>query len=204
MKKLIASLLLFFSLAAQAEHVVSPDARVNLDTKKVVHIIGPVNERMAFDVLMEIALTYKIPGDRLVIIDSGGGRVDSGTVILNYLLQEKVYGNRIVCAVKGMAVSMAFNILSFCDVKIAMPDAMMMAHHAFVRGVNPMINWTPDKLRELADELEKNDAPFSEKNAQQLRLTKRQYDKYAAEEHFWSIKELIKCRYLDGVITSVN
>lgn len=201
MKYLILLLAFLYSSLASAAHVISRQANIDLKTEKVVHLYGKVDRSLAVSVLDEIKGTMGMPGDRLVIIDSPGGRVDYGKIILAALLAEKyATGNRLVCVVDQNAHSMAFDILSYCDVRLATADSLMLVHKIAVGGLDDgRTRWTPKNLRRLADDMEAEDEQFRQKNASMMHMSLKEYDALADAETMCSADSLILRRYLSGI-----
>lgn len=201
MKCLLLLTFLFSSLTASAAHVVSKQANIDLDTQKVVHLSGFVGKDLAISVGEEVRDTYGIPGDRLVIINSPGGSVDYGKVILGILLAEKyTTGNRLICVVDKNAHSMAFNILSYCDVRLAVADSKMLVHKVAISGIEDgHTRWTPKNLRRLADDMEAEDEQFRQKNASMMHMSLKEYDILADIETMCTADSLLLRHYLSGI-----
>ena len=193
---LLSAFLIFGSYNAHAAHVVSPGV-VDIETNKVSYIVGPVNSELAEKFKIESMMTRGIPGPRIVIIDSPGGQVDSGQDILDTLMSE---GVPLVCVVVGGASSMAFNILSWCDVRLAISPAVFVVHA--VEGAIPGLSSRRQRIISrwqrffgVVDEL------FRRRNSIAMGLTLSEYDKDAAAEKAWTVGELLKLRYLNGICT---
>jgi ATP-dependent protease ClpP protease subunit len=142
--------------------------------------------------------TKDLPGARRVIIESGGGSVDSGYRIIKTLEAEHV---PLVCVVLHAAHSMAFNILSHCTVRLATEDATFVVHKVAKGGIPDGVRLTALNARRLADELEKVDEPLSEYNARAMHLNMKDYSKFADAERRWTAQELLSMHYLDGYAT---
>lgn len=201
MKCLLFLTILLSSLTASAAHVVSKQANIDLDTQKVVHVSGYIGKDLAISIGEEVKNTYGMPGDRLVIINSPGGSVDYGKVILGILLAEKyTTGNRLVCIVDKNAHSMGFNILSYCDVRLATADAHMLVHKIAISGIDDgRTRWTPKNLRKLADDMEAEDEQFRQKNASMMHMSLKEYDMLADIETMCSADSLLLRHYLSGI-----
>lgn len=85
-----------------------------------------------------------------ILIDSPGGSVYAGWNFINVLKQAQASGVTVNCYVSGMAASMAFQILSFCDGRYTLPYSMLLWHP--VRA-GSRSGFTPREARHLARHL---------------------------------------------------
>lgn len=173
---------------------------VDLNSAKVAHLYGEVNPLMDAKHALEVYLTTSIPGDRLVLINSPGGFIDAGQRIIDRMTKEQAQGVRQVCVVTGEAHSMAFNILTHCDVRIAYPGAKMLVHKVATTGIPKDIRGTARNLRRIAAILDQEDEPYRHANACAMHLTIRDYDSLADHETVWSAQTLLKRGYLHAII----
>jgi ATP-dependent protease ClpP protease subunit len=195
----IASLILSVN-SARALHIKT--SKHDITTYKVTAIVGSIDSAMAASVLMQTTANAKLPGERVVLISSPGGSVTAGERIGMILAQERAAGTKVVCVVLGMAHSMAFNILTNCDVKIASDDTEMVAHKiAMSEAVDRM---TAKNLREWADRLDALNKKYDEANAKALKLSMAEYNKKADQEYSWPAKELLQIGFLDALIEVIE
>lgn len=85
-----------------------------------------------------------------ILIDSPGGSVYAGWEFIRTMRHAQARGVTFNCYVSGMAASMAFQILSFCDGKYALSYSMLLWHP--VRA-GSMRGLTPTEARNLAKSL---------------------------------------------------
>lgn len=173
--------------------------RINIHTAKVARIYEEVTTTSFHKFATDMKNTADLPGPRVVLIDSYGGDVEVGKRMLSMLKLEQLSGTTIVCYVVRSASSMAFNILSNCDVRLASPDASSVVHKmrfTFREGTTR----TAKQLREEADELEKDDKPFCLLNALTMGLSPWEYDFFADRETAWSASQLLKRNYYQALI----
>jgi ATP-dependent protease ClpP protease subunit len=176
--------------------VISPQANIDLETKKVARIYGPITPE-SFDVFEKDMLsTASIPGDRIILINSPGGYIETGERMLKLMRMEKASGTRVVCFVTGSASSMAFNFLTHCDVRLMSPNKMSVVHKV-ARTILPS-RYTAKTLRIMADEIDKDDEPYRQANAKAMNLTLAQYDTFADLETYWKSETLLNMGYLHG------
>lgn len=205
--------LLFFFLASYAcasmldlrhgTHIVSKDAGIDITTEKVVRLEGGFNAQTPFLASLQMFATANLPGDRIVIINSSGGFVDAGEMIWQPLQAERDMGIKIICVVDHYANSMAFNLLTRCDVRLATASATMLVH-PIERGCdmgNGASRCTASEHRRLAVYLDGLDRRYSPVNAKAMRLSLKEYNQYAEKETVWSALQLRATGYLHGLAT---
>ena len=200
-KKLVLLWALLCPLTAQAVHIVSREAHVDVRSNRVIHIVGPIFSSMSWGFLVEGATTLHGPGARVLIINSPGGEVGLGQKMIDVLLAEREQtGQPLVCAVIGHASSMAFNILSYCDVRLAVQGSEFTVHK--IEGDIPDgYRHTAENLRKMAKVLDSIDEVYRKKNAEMMHLSLKAYDHYANQEKSWTVDELLKLGYLNGTCT---
>jgi ATP-dependent protease ClpP protease subunit len=197
-KKLLLMSLLLFPQLSYAEKVVAPGYEFSTD--KVAHITGEINQEMLYKFSTEMLTTALIPGDRLIIINSPGGEVDTGNTMLRIIETERSLGVRTVCVVLGGASSMAFNILTHCDVRVALPRSHFLVHKVAAGIMYPYDGrLTAKYLRKAAREMDKIDEPFRRANAAAMGLSLKQYDYYADNETMWTDTKLLIMGYLNYI-----
>lgn len=194
---------------AAPAHIVSDT--FSIDSSKVVHVTGAIDFDSQFKFDTELGSTIDLPGPRIVVINSPGGVVDVGAVMIQELQMEKgmsvkvPYAPRsIVCVATNQASSMAFNLLTFCDKRYATPEMHSVVHKVALGGINPFVRLTAKNLRAYADDLEATDAPYRQANAIAMHLSLKDYDDYADLQRCWSSAELYMIRYLDGIVNVVD
>lgn len=189
---------LLFSETALAATV--KGLRGGFSTQKTIVLVGVIDEAMTNSVYVQMKLTENLPGPRLVIIKSPGGMVSEGKKIIQMLEQERARTNqKLVCAVMGAAHSMAFNLLTHCDVRLATPDSRMVAHKVALGGM-PGERMSAKNMRKMADDMDKIDKQLNEDNRKAMHLSAEEYDTYADAEREWKAQELLEMHYLDDIV----
>ena len=189
-----------FTSEAWGVHVVSPQAHIDIRTEKVTHIQGWMEDSAIPSFVAEQLAFLNYPGDRVVVINSGGGIIDTGYQMLANIWAEQGLGAKVICVVTKHASSMAFNLLGYCDVKLATKNSQFLVHKVecqFYVGQRQ----TAKAHRELAAIAEKVDEPFRQRNSRLMHLTLPKYDKYADDETVWTAEQLLNMHYLDGLAT---
>lgn len=184
-------------------HLVSKDANIDITTKKTADVIGSVDAAMALLFEIQMRTSAAESGDRVIRINSGGGAVIHGQKIINLMEEEKKIGIRQICIVTGDAGSMAFNILTHCDVRLTVHKSRFM-FHKIAYGVlteNTEGRLTPKKLRFLARKIEREDEIFRQANCTALHISLSEYDVYADKDTNWTPEKLLSLGYLHAYAT---
>lgn len=195
---------LFSFKNAQAYQVHSPEANVYLTTGRVAYLTGYITPVQALNFTLALSATSHLPGPRVLVIDSPGGSVTAGKEELDALLEEKTRTHeKLVCVVTGAAMSMAFNILTRCDVRLAVPGAAFLFHDisAGVLSDSAGFRLTRTMLRMIADDLESVGESYRRWNAWALRMKLKEYDEAAERDLTWEPSELLERKYLHGMAT---
>lgn len=201
MKTILILFLFFFPQKSIAIHVVSVEAHIDIVTEKVTHVDGIITSSSATSYMLQTIATQNIPGARVVIIDSPGGVVSAGQSMINQMEEEKAKGVKQICVVSKEASSAAFNLLTHCDVRLAVPDAHMLVHKIFLWEWPLRMKVSAKNLRDVADDLDLADEPYRQANSKAMMLTLKDYDKYADAETVWSTRVLLEMHYLAGIAT---
>lgn len=190
----------------RAFHVYSKQAGINLKTKKVSLLYGSINKMSRKIFELSALETTRYPGDRLILIDSTGGETAEGDEIVKLMEAERSHGTRIVCLVTGKAHSMAFNILTHCDVRLALEKARLCFHRIYYEAITAteFKNLTAKRLREIADDLDRGDQPYETANRTALKMSAQDYKMFADQDHIWRPGALIKRGYLHGLAKFVK
>lgn len=198
---IFAICLLLKASQAFAIQVVSKGAGINIDSEKVAHIGGDIGYLSSVGFEIEMNATSHLPGDRIIIINSTGGYVYIGEQILEAIDAERAAtGERVVCGVDKTAMSMAFNILTRCDVRLAVANATFMFHPIYMKSVTCRGGCKPKTLRKIAKDLEKSDEPYRHANSKALGLAPTDYDVFADNDTIWRADKLLRMGYLHGIV----
>lgn len=200
MKTFLFALLMICILPAKCfgMHVQSVVAGIDLNTTKVVNIVGPIDGKQALEFTAQVAAGVASPGPYLVYINSPGGEVGAGSYMIAIMEGLQKEGVEFVCVVDKSASSMAFNLLSYCDKRLYTPRSYMVVHKI---ALNELVGerYTARKLRDIALMLDSEDEGFRQKNAPLMHLSLKDYDTYADQESCWTGDILFKRGYFNGV-----
>lgn len=203
-KRLLATIAIVLGVLAPspawAIHVISPEANIDLNTSKVTVLEGEITFKSVLAFARQVDATYQEPGDRVILINSPGGSVVAGQALIRIMEAEKLRGIKEICVVDTNAHSMAFNFLTHCDVRLAVQGSQMLMHKVAFEAIDCYsTRCTAKQLEEYAKDLEKADEPFRRDNAAALGISLSKYDKLADAQHMWTVQELLKLHYLQGI-----
>ncbi len=203
--KLLALFFLLLSAVASAQelptvHVTSPSAGIDITTQKVVRIQGSIMPGAELDFVTSIVAVNPTPGEDLVIvIASTGGDVIVGGRMIELVEILKRAHIRTICVADKQASSMAFNLMSHCDVRLATPGSHMKVHKIRIFFDSHEETYTARQLRDIAKHLDEEDRPFQELNQKLMHLTPKDYNLFANQETIWRAEKLLSIGYLHGL-----
>ena len=172
MKKLILAGLL---LAAPAH-------ALDWSQDSLVLVQGEIEPTMAINAATQIEeLTNAGSKDIHVLINSQGGNVLAGYLIIGSINNARGRGATVSCAVPFLAASMALHILAYCDVRYALPDALLLFHE--IR--TSIADATPDKTGKTLTSLQILAAPLDANLMTQLGIDERAYRYFSEAQVLW-------------------
>jgi ATP-dependent protease ClpP protease subunit len=134
------------------------------------------------------ALAKKSTKPVTLIINSPGGSVYAGLQFINAMIAVQSKGVEINCYVSGMAASMAFQILAFCDERYAMEYSMLLWHPPAYVG---SMRVTPRKAGYLKSELVSIEQTLVPKLLKELDIPKKLFVYHYLKETFWTARALV-------------
>ncbi len=170
-----------FGCTAQAEP--------SFDTNRFLFIDGPITRGTLAPVRQGIEkMVSESKKPITMVLSSPGGEVFSGMSLVNYMQSAKALGVEINCYVLDMAASMAFQILTQCTTRHALPTSFLLWH-----GVRTQLSpATVASARALADDLEQMDAIIRDQLYRSLSMDKEEIERHFQLETFWSGMQLKK------------
>jgi len=131
MKFLILLASLFLSTFARAK------TEVELVPERTIVLNGVISDNIAGPMLNAMDALAKTGKDIDIIISSPGGSVIAGSFLVDKMVQLKSEGVHFRCFVRGLAASMAFQLLLFCDERYSTPHSFLLWHpvRIFAQGV---------------------------------------------------------------------
>jgi ATP-dependent protease ClpP protease subunit len=201
MIKTILLLALLMAPRALALTIKSTSGKFDYKLARVAKIEGEIKKDSGHEFIESMIRTIA-PGDRVILINSGGGLVDEGRVMIDTVRMERAFGTRIVCVVTKQASSMAFNFLTNCDVRLAVKKAHFLVHKVSFRMLDEKEQGrlTAKRLRQIAKQADEIDEPYRQANAKAMKLSLPEYDLMADQETIWNVDHLLTRGYLTDTV----
>ena len=131
MKKVIALVLLLLSNVELA----AP----SIDKDRVILVEGAITRRTTEAMRQEITEMEKDTSRPIdMVFDSPGGELLSGYLLVDRMEAARAKGVKIRCFVRGLAASMAFQMLLHCDERFATPHALLLWHPVRIFWMGPL------------------------------------------------------------------
>ncbi len=175
---------LFVSNAAHAR-------TLEIDSKNLIVINSEINGAAAVEAsnkLTKLALDKKAKQVD-IIIDSPGGSIIAGMVLVNTMKRTQARGTIIRCVVPRYAASMAFQIFSYCNERYMMAESFVLWHAPRVYIMFGVL--LPDSASQLARSLKAwEDLLLRQLRMSMLPTSRRKFYQYYDEEKFVMGSEL--------------
>jgi ATP-dependent protease ClpP protease subunit len=118
-----------------------------------------------------------------ILLDSPGGSVVAGQELINLIEIAKDKGHDVNCYVLNVAASMAFQILTSCTNRYAMPGSFLLWHGVRVQTRQPI---TAEVAQSFADDLGRmNQLTLSQLDGS-LKMTPEEIRRHFTAETLWS------------------
>lgn len=171
----LAFILIFCSMA---KGVSRAPRQVYESNPEFVILAGEITPVTAISFAMNLEVRRPPIDDVKVLINSPGGRTDAGDKML-VALRRYARDKKLICYGTGTVASMAFNIMSQCDVRIGAAHTEFMMHDPYrsydVKGQESFTRTYKQMKEDLAD-LAGDVMRYREINRKALGLTKKQID----------------------------
>lgn len=179
---------------------------IDISTSKIARMYDHIDEKSYMQFRSDVMSTKNVSGDRVVLINSGGGDAAYGKLIISMLNAEKLANSkRIICVSEGNSHSMAFNILSTCDVRLSVSKSAFLVHKLHYTSSARMCQenspLTSKILNLMAADLAALDEPYRQGNAKAMNISIEDYDIYSDNETMFLPDILLKMKYLHGIVT---
>jgi len=112
--------------------------------------------------------------------DSPGGELRAMMAFASLMRHTQLGGTRITCVVDGMAASAGLYLLEVCDVRIARPGSMYLAH-----GVSAETSGNAEDLRKLANEMDQLTHLYAYFIASRLNISCAELERRMKGRDFW-------------------
>jgi ATP-dependent protease ClpP protease subunit len=158
---------------------------ITLNPARLVQIRGPIAEN-AIPAAQQINKLADGSGQSIdFFIDSPGGNVIVGGIVLNAIQAAKQRGHKIRCAVGNMAASMAFQILIHCDERAAMKYSYLLFHPMKASG-GPV---SAERAQYLYERLTAMEKPFIRDLIRALKINLNTFVYHYRNETLWMATE---------------
>jgi ATP-dependent protease ClpP protease subunit len=135
MKKIIAVLFIVVSMLA-AKH---EEKKVTIDLDRTIYVEGAitgVSSRNAIETITRLEKDKSRPID--IVFNSPGGELLAGYLVVDRIEAARSKGITVRCFVRGVAASMAFQMLLHCDERYAAPHALLLWHPVRIFWMGPL------------------------------------------------------------------
>jgi ATP-dependent protease ClpP protease subunit len=167
-----------------------------------IHINGVIAGYNMLDAADRVWMMSKISKKPIkVYINSGGGSIYAGMQFINAMIAAQKRGVKFKCYVTGIAMSMAFQIYTYCDQRYALPFSLLLWHPPRISGIDAL---TPAAARMALRELTELEKELIPQLVSSLGLNKRYVMLHYKDETVWTARRLE--RVTDGflhVITNI-
>ena len=183
MIRLIAMFIaLTFTASAEAKTLeLSPD--------RTVYISGPIGGN-SLDIANKIEELAQRPNEDIhLVINSPGGEVVLGYIIINSMNVAKDRGVKFICYVPQLAASMAFQVFANCDERYTLPGAYLLWHPVRVSAQIPL---TPALTKQMYIELRHIERRMTAELLSVLKVTNKFFYYHYLAETLWTAKLLNK------------
>lgn len=135
MKKILALMFIVVSsLAAK-----SAKKEVSIDEGRVILVEGAITGSTARNMVNEIDRMEKDTSRPIdLVFNSPGGELLSGYLVVDRMEAARAKGVKVRCFVRGLAASMAFQMLLHCDERYATPHALLLWHPVRIFWMGPL------------------------------------------------------------------
>jgi ATP-dependent protease ClpP protease subunit len=182
LKQLLALLLtLTYATSLTAAPEVKPP-------KRVIHIHDVITGMTILDQTDKLWMLSKVSKKPVkIVINSPGGSIYAGLQFINAMTAAQKRGVKLHCYVSGIAMSMAFQILTHCDRRYAMEYSLVLWHPPRIGGVKYLTPQQAEVARRELMALEKDLVPQIIKT---LNLPKRFVMMHYYDETIWTATRL--------------
>lgn len=167
---------------------------------RIMYLDGEVNSDVLHTIIMQI---YKLNGvdvglepedmqPIILIINSGGGSVMDGLALCDAINASRV---PVIAICIGYAYSMAFNIFTQCDLRLATKNASFLYHDGWTCDSN-----VSSKVKDAAKFYDKVDERVNKLIANKTKLTADYLSSIARADTYWFADEGKENGFVDAII----
>lgn len=156
---------------------------LQMQQERTVEVIGVVTDAIIKDVAQNLETLSRRDRTKpiYIFINSPGGSVGAGTVVLDAMAVAKRRGVRLICASGVMAASMGYIILAACDERYTLRNTKLLFHpmSLSVRGARV------SELNTLLKTFSKEERSLSKATREAMGMGKKEYYKNYIAETMW-------------------
>lgn len=169
--------------------VLAKTVDINLESDSVIELHGPISWD-AVNPIVETILTNPTNVRQFtLVVNSPGGEIYSGLHLVNAMNMAKQRGIKFRCVSTFLAASMAYQIFSACDTRIALKGTLLLWHPPRV-SVGGGVALTPRLATELADDLRRIEKILITDLQRWMRIPRTTFFKHYHAETLWVASEL--------------
>lgn len=184
MRFLFATLFFLFATAAYSKTI-----KIDMQHEDTIDLNGVVTTQLMNPLIEKMYNRAGKTKNINIVINTPGGQVYAGQKFIQTMVMAKSRGTRISCVVTGMAASMGFQILSYCDRRFIMENSMLLWHPPRIQMKGII---TPAFAKSLAVDLERLDKTMMAAARDNLDAPHRWYRWHHLNETMWLGSELNK------------
>jgi ATP-dependent protease ClpP protease subunit len=160
------------------------------DPSRTVRVEGVVQGSSvlpAINTILQLAVPDAVEKKPIyMLINSPGGDVMSGGVLVQAMKSAKLRGYEINCGVSYMAASMGFSILMECSNRFALPTSRLLFHSAAVGGAQRVNMFEAAEIYEILAKINK---PLLEQILESTGMDEQTMMVAFYQEKFWPMDE---------------
>lgn len=189
MRNFFAALMLLFATTAYGQGLEKLLAQEDTLPVVDVAVIGPISSNIS-TVVDAVKRLKKTKNNIVMLIDSPGGGVFAGNGLIREMQAAKAGGVNFECYVDGMAASMAFQILAFCDDRYVMEHSLLLWHPVRINVFAATI--TPQVAKSLYSELRYISAQLVYDLRKQVKIPKKFFWKHFHAETLHTGRQMVR------------
>ncbi len=181
-KIILAAILACVSISAP-----SNAKTLTLNPERTVHIRGPIGGGSAINQASRIEELAKTAEDIYLVINSPGGEVTLGYLIINSMNVAKERGVKFKCYVPQMAASMAFQVFANCNERYTLSGTYLLWHSV---RVSAEMTLTPALTKQLYFELRQIERRMTSELLSVMDVERKFFDYHYNAESLWVASQL--------------
>lgn len=162
---------------------------IDLNPNRLVEIIDVIDfsQLGVAQKIDDLSSASKEPID--ILVNSPGGSVLVGYIIVDSIRAAKAKGVKVRCTVGMLAASMAFNLLASCSERYALPSAALLFHPPRVMTREAL---TVPVLLKAAEDLQRIIDSTSSEIQNMLGMKDEQFQHHFNHETMWTAEQLLE------------